>query len=192
MIAIELNSDSTVGELRELLGKARNPQGMLRAVAKRGEGELKAHFRGRDAKSANKRGGQRTNFWAQVEKTVVGEVDEAGGMVSLGVSHPAFAQKLYGGVIRAKSARALTIPVTAEAYGKTTAEFEAATGLRLFLIKPNETGLLATRLKGAEGITVQYVLKASVNQEADPEALPDMERLGEVVMEEAERFLNEQ
>ncbi len=185
MIAIELNSDSTMGQLRELLSKVRNPQGMLRAVAKRAETELKAHFRGRDAKSANKRGGQRTNFWAQVEKTVVSEVDEAGGSVRLGVSHQAFAQKLYGGVIRAKSARALTIPVTAEAYGKSTAEFEGATGLRLFFIKPNETALLATRLQGARGIKVQYVLKASVNQAADPEALPDMEKLGSAVLETA-------
>lgn len=181
MIAIELNSESTVGELRELLGKVRNPQGMLRTVAKRAEGMLKAHFRNRDANSANKLGGQRTNFWAQVEKTVFSEVDEAGGMASLGVPHPGFAQKLYGGVIRAKSARALTIPVTAEAYGKTTAEFEGATGLRLFFIKPNETGLLATRLQGAQGITVQYVLKASVSQEKDEEALPDGESMREMI-----------
>ena len=181
MIAIELNSDSTVGELRELLGKVRNPQGMLRTVAKRAEGMLKAHFRNRDANSPNKLGGQRTNFWAQVEKTVVSEVDEAGGTVSLGVSHPGFAQKLYGGVIRAKSARALTIPVTAEAYGKSTKEFEGATGLRLFFIKPNETGLLATRLQGARGITVQYVLKGSVNQERDEKALPDSESMREMI-----------
>ncbi|HEY1170241.1 MAG TPA: hypothetical protein VGH19_02620 [Verrucomicrobiae bacterium] len=181
MIAIELNSDSTVGELRELLGKVRNPSGMLRAVATRAEGMLKAHFRSRDAGSANKLGGRRTNFWAQVEKTVVGEVDEAGGTVRLGVSHPAFAQKLYGGVIRAKSARALTIPVTAEAYGRTTAEFESETGLRLFLIKPNETALLVTRMQGAKGVKVQYVLKGQVTQEADEGALPEMESMREMI-----------
>lgn len=183
MIAIELNEDSTVGQLRELLGRVRNPQGMLRAVAKRAEGELKAHFNRRDQDSPNKLGGKRTNFWAQVEKTVFSEVDDANGMVNLGVSHPAFAQKLYGGVIRAKSARALTIPVTAEAYGKTTAEFESVTGLRLFLIKPNNTALLASRLEGAQGIKVQYVLKAEVNQEADAEALPDRERMKEIIEE---------
>jgi hypothetical protein len=183
MIAIELNDDSTVGQLRELLGKVRNPQGMLRAVAKRAEGELKAHFRNRDVVSPNKLGGERTHFWAQVEKTVFSEVDEGSSAVNLGVSHPAFAQKLYGGVIRAKSARALAIPVTAEAYGKTTAEFEAATGLRLFLIKPNSTALLATRLEGAQGIKVQYVLKAEVYQEADAEALPDRESMKEIIEE---------
>ncbi len=185
MIAIELNSDSTMASLREVLGRVRKPEQMLKAIAKRAEEELKGHFRNRDANSPNKLGGQRKHFWQAVADSVTGEVDEAGSTVRLGIAHPHFAQKLYGGVIRAKSARVLTIPVTAEAYGKTTKEFETATGLRLFLIKPHGTALLATRLQGAQEIQVQYVLKASVNQAADPEALPDMERLGEVVVEAA-------
>lgn len=41
----------------------------------------------------------------------------------------------YGGEIRPKKKRALTIPVTAEARGHTVRAFEAATGRRLFLVK---------------------------------------------------------
>lgn len=183
MIAIELNSDSTMADLREVLGRVRKPERMLKVIAKRAEDELKGYFRTRDLISPNKLGAERKHFWQQVADSVTGEEDAAGSTVRLGIAHPHFAQKLYGGVIRVKSARALTIPVTPEAYGKTTKEFQAATGLRLFRIKPHGKEWLATRLKGAKEVTVQYLLKPSVNQAADPEALPDMEKLGAVVVE---------
>ncbi len=185
MIAIELNSDSTVGELRELLGKVRNPQGMLRAVAKRAEGELKAHFYRRDLDSPNKLGGTRKHFWKAVGDSVTVGLSDARGEIFLAVTHPHFAQKVYGGVISVKRAQALTIPVTAEAYGKTTKEFEADTGLRLFLLRTRKGPTLAARVKGANNVKVQYLLKSSVTQSPDPRALPDMNELEEAIMETA-------
>ena len=54
----------------------------------------------------------------------------------------------YGGEILPRRKRALTIPVTAEARGVSAADFEQATGRRLFLLKgedlePDEVGTLA-------------------------------------------------
>lgn len=54
----------------------------------------------------------------------------------------------YGGVVVPRRKRALTIPVTAEARGVSAADFEQATGRRLFLLKgedlePDEVGTLA-------------------------------------------------
>jgi hypothetical protein len=183
VIAIELNNDSTVGELRELLGKVRNPQGMLRTVATRAEDMLKAHFRSRDANSPNKLGGRRKHFWKAVEESVWVEVSDTEGAVILTVSHPHFAQKVFGGVIRVKQAKHLTIPVTAEAYGKTTAEFEAETGLNLFQLPTRKGGSLAARVKGAKDVKVHYVLRSSVYQEKDEAALPDRESMSAMIAE---------
>lgn len=185
MIAIELNADSTLAELRDVLGKVRNPQGMLRTVAKRAEDRFREHFRNRDANTPNRLGGERKHFWKAVENSVSTEVFDADGVVILAVSHPHFAQKVFGGVIQVKQAKYLTIPVTAEAYGKTTAEFEAETGLQLFFLPTRKGGggALASRVKGARDVKVHYVLKSSVYQQRDEAALPDRESMREMMAE---------
>lgn len=81
--------------------------------------------------------------------------------MSVSITHPAFAQKLFGGPIVAKRAKSLTIPVEERAYGRTASTFEHETGLKLFFLKTGKSAfanaVLATQEKG--GLTVEYVLK---------------------------------
>lgn len=69
----------------------------------------------------------------------------------------------FGGVIKPKKARALTIPVTAEARGVRAPQFERATGRRLFLLKgeqrrPDEVGSLVYEDEAGR-VHAAYVLR---------------------------------
>lgn len=137
--------------------------------------QLVAHFRERKRLNKNKLRGKRTNFWSQVAMaTQVPRVKNSGSQVIVSINHPSIAQKVRGGIIRAKRAKALTIPVAPEAYGRTVRTFEAETGTKLFLIgKEFGHGALAAATKSG-GFKIMYVLRKSLYQKPDPNALPDM------------------
>lgn len=92
--------------------------------------------------------------------------------VSVGIAHPAIRQKVEGGTIVAKRAGALTIPVSKEAYGRTAETLAHERGITLFRM-PSDfgAGLLAAAM-GDGRIQAHYVLRRSVDQEPDPDALP--------------------
>ena len=96
----------------------------------------------------------------------------------------------YGGVVVPRRKRALTIPVTAEARGVSAADFEQATGRRLFLLKgedlePDEVGTLA--YEGEDGRPhAAYKLRRrsevpSLRKRRGHDALPSREELARLV-----------
>jgi hypothetical protein len=148
------------------------------------------HFRGKD-KSPNKLGGNRTHFWLEVGRSVnEPELLGDGSGVQVAVSHPVFAHKVKGGQISAKRAKALTIPLTPEAYGRRASVFERETGMKLFLLpdKDAHKAFLATE-DSSGAVKRQYLLTPSVDQQADPTAMPDESRLREAVVARAVSFL---
>ena len=174
MITLQYNDSGTIERLQGLRAQAVNPRAMMAAVGREGANQLRRHFRQRD-KTPNKLGGKRQHFWLQVMRSVQVPVVEADGRaVTLSINHPAFAQKVFGGTIRAQRAGALTIPVDPEAYGRTAAVFERETGLQLIFIKSTNRALLCTRAQGSDTLQVRYLLTPSVEQPGDPDALPAM------------------
>ena len=93
--------------------------------------------------------------------------------------------KIFGGVVTAKRARALTIPVDPRAHGRSTRQFTAATGLRLF--RPKGKDYLAT-VEGGR-LKVIYLLRSSVTFKPWPHALPSNEAIGIVFADELEKEL---
>jgi hypothetical protein len=117
---------------------------------------------------------KRSNFWNEIAQSVQSPVVEGGDtQVRVSITDPRIAQKVFGGEIRAKNVRMLTIPQTPEAYGRTAETFEHETGLKLFLIKESDFAALAAKFSSG-GIAIEYILKSSVHQDADPTALPPM------------------
>ena len=85
------------------------------------------------------------------------------------VTHPGIARALRDVIIRPRRAKALTIPLRAEAYGRRPRELERLSGADLF--RPKGTRILATEEGGR--LTPMYALCASVTQRRDPTLLPD-------------------
>ncbi len=71
----------------------------------------------------NKLGGKRTNFWADVARSVSQPAPKGKNQVEIVVAHPDIAQKVLGGTIVPKLAKMLTIPANPIAHGKRAASF---------------------------------------------------------------------
>jgi hypothetical protein len=190
MIGIRYHTNFTeamsyLGTVATLVAK---PDAMMKVVGRRGNNELKAHFRRRN-QTPNKLGGRRSGFWRRVADSVKAPVLESPNVVAIDISDPAFAQKLFGGTITPKEKEALTIPVDPLSYDRTVAVFKQETGIELFRLKKSG-GVLTNLLMGVVGddIRVFYVLAESVTQQPDPEALPPPDEFAPALYDEAEAF----
>ena len=120
--------------------------------------------------SANRLHGQPTGFLQKAARGTVFNANENGGEVII----PAPLGRAFHDVeIRPKSAAALTIPVSAEAYGK-RASVLAALGWKIF--RPKGERFLMGAKKG-EDPKILYWLTASVKQKQDRELLPSDDEL---------------
>lgn len=180
MITIRLNKDEVTPHLRKLLRQAGTNGPLAKVLGRAGANELKKHFRARNASSPNKLGGSRTNFWTAVGASVQNP-NILPGRIVISINHPAIAQKVYGGTISAKKLKNLAIPIHPKAHGKSPRVF---TNLQFAMTRAG-TSLLGLRENG--GIIWLYVLKPSVHQDRDPEALPKdatmaaaLERAGDI------------
>lgn len=193
MIAITVNDKDVIQRLTALGKELGKPQALARVVGQEGVRLLKAHFRQKD-KTPNKLGGKRVNYWRQVADSVNNQavVSPGGSQVTIGISSPTFAQKLYGGTITAKRGKALTIPVRPEAYGRAAKQLEDAEGVKLFVLSLSGqgpgTGYLAAKAEDG-AVKIYYVLRASVEQAPDPTALPDMAGFKAALVDNAERYV---
>ena len=197
MITFTFQDAKFQAEFSRKISVVKNPRSMLLNAGREVSRRLKAHFRERDKSDANQLSERRSHFWLAVSRTVQNPVLEGANTVTVSINDPRFAQKVFGGKIVAKAAGALTIPVEERAYDRTTAVFEQETGLKLFLLKAGgtasnslENALLAVKEDGH--ITVEYLLTKSVDQKADPEALPDKTTLQRAILARSQRMLDQQ
>lgn len=174
MITIRLNKDEVTPHLRKLLRQADTNGPLAKVLGRAGANELKKYFRARNAASPNKLGGTRTNFWTAVRQSVQSP-NILPGRIVISITHPAIAQKVYGGTISAKKAKNLAIPIHPKAHGKSPRVF---TNLQ-FAMTGTGTKLLGLRENG--GLVWLYVLKPSVYQDRDPEALPKDSTMGDAL-----------
>lgn len=195
MTTITLTDHGTTVRLEQLGAQVGNPEALAKVVGREGANRLKAHFRAKNRREINHLNpGRRQNFWTQVGQSVSAPVISTGGTtVTISISDPRFAQKVFGGTITAKRSKYLTIPLSPDAYGRTAKTFEAETGLKLFLLKVGgrkksgfESAVLATARGG--GIQVEYALRRSVTQRADPTALPDTASFQAALLARAEKW----
>lgn len=150
------------------------------------------HFVNKNNNEPNKLGAKRTNFWARVGESVLTPFVKAASVI-VRINDYRFAQKLYGGVIKAKRVKFLTIPISKQAYDKRVSVFEQESGKRLFRIKSKKGNfLLVEKLDGQ--IIPHYLLKQSVDQKPNKNALPSdviiAEQFNEGAIEKLEEILN--
>lgn len=145
------------------------------------------HFPEKNANEPNKLGAKRTNFWTDVGRSVL-QPFVKGFSVIVRINDFRFAQKLYGGIIRAKRVKFLTIPISKQAYDKRVSVFEQETGKRLFRIKSKKGNiLLVENLDGQ--IKPHYLLKQSVDQKPNKNALPSDDKIAEAFSRGATEYI---
>lgn len=134
------------------------------------------------------------NYYARAARAVA--VRAAAGFALVTIAHVGIRQRFYGGEIRPRTARYLTIPAAPEAYGMRAREFndlrfammvDARTGdLRPALVRRASTAISFVRRRGKDGVTrttvkagdyrnggqVIFWLVRRVNQRPDPSVLP--------------------
>jgi hypothetical protein len=192
MIMVTFDAAGAMKKIAAIRDRAKNPRAVMAAAGREGANQLKKHFREKNAKEPNKLGGKRENFWNKVGQSVQNpNISPDGRTISIAINDPRFAQKLFGGVITAKRVRNLSIPQTAEAYGRYPSTFQLETGITLFLVKTKKGVGLAARAANL-GVTVHYILTPSVKQAPTPEALPKMDDVGRAMADRAQKVLDRQ
>jgi hypothetical protein len=175
--------------LLEAVQNEAQAKGLALVAARAVGGLVREHLYGLD--SARHRGGR--HFYRQAGDSVHSAEAPQGAIVS--ITHLGFRQRLLGGTIRARNAKNLTIPATAEAQGKRAGEFNdldwalahnPKTGaLQPALVRRPQTVIRYSRRKNAEGGVslrargvmtllpeVMFWLTPSVEQRADRSVLP--------------------
>lgn len=140
-----------------------------------------------NASRPNQLGGKRSNFWSASAKST--SYQTSGNQITITVSKLGYLQRIKGGEIKARNKKYLTIPATAEAYGKRAGEFSNLRfgfaenkygNLMPALIKQSATrsrtgraigGKYAKQAKSNIG-NVMYWLTPRVFQRADPSVEP--------------------
>jgi hypothetical protein len=189
MITVTYNRAEFSAQFAAVIERAKNPAGVLAVAGRELANRLREHFRKKERDEPNKLSPRRQHFWLQVMRSVNAPV-QRGRTVSVTISHPAIAQKVFGGEIRAKQAGALTIPVSEKAYGRTASTFERETGLKLILLKKagSSRAVLAAKVEGK--IEVEYLLRKSVKQAPDADALPPESDLEAAILERAQQVVD--
>lgn len=183
MITIQLEKDQVTPHLRILLKQAENNAPLSRVLGRAGANVLRKHFRERN-KTGNQLGGKRTHFWSRVAESVQAPRPLPGRIV-IPVTHPAIAQKVFGGTITPKKAKHLAIPIDAAAHGKSPRVFP------LLQFAMTRAGVKLLGLPVAGGMKWLYVLKPSITQAPDPRALPTDAAMGKALETAGDIFLRQ-
>lgn len=204
-VTIQDGASYTLTKLAEGLT---NRRPLNAAIGKRGEGELREHFRERN-QEPNKKGWPSQDFWNRIRKaTALATVDDSGATIA--IADPAIAQKIYGGEIKPKEGKYLTLPAIAEAAGRSARTFQnleplirwmhgKARAIALVERQATQVGFGRTKVDGSRtvkhgaevGGKVFYWLVESVRQRKDPRALPAREKMETALREEAGFFIQD-
>jgi hypothetical protein len=140
--------------------------------------------------TATKLGAAPTNHWAQAAEKVASPAALTADSDSavLAINHPGIGRAFHDVTITPTNAKALTIPVSAIAYGRRAGEF----GRALFIFKSKFTGtaFLAMRQGDRNALPLLlYVLLRSVTQRQDRSLLPSDDELGNAAAEGVKRYV---
>jgi hypothetical protein len=176
MISVKVEKSELEKELSSLIGRLRNRRPLFKTWA-----QAVSKLARRNALSHSKGG----RFWLAISDSVkVDSADDSGAVVTC--HHFAGSHKHKGGTIRPKNKKCLTIPISNEAVGKTSAEF-ALGGTPLF--KPKGMDVIGYSVDGK--FKAMFALRTSAVQDPEPwwPSDSDVEAIG---LKEAKFWLDKQ
>lgn len=182
MISIKVNIGSLKGVFGDLEQMLADPSDLNVTLGERLESDLSDYFVKRN-QQPNKRGWNKRDWWAKVANDMNLLIESNGARLI--INEPGFALRLFGGVVRPKTAKALTIPLTEKAYlAERASEFPGE------LFRPRGTNILAT--EDGDDFEAHYALVKKTTHEPDDEALPKLEDLEKMLAEETSNYVKNQ
>lgn len=177
------------------------PQALFPIIGRSATNTIREHLFGLNATRPNALGGARTNFYAGAARSTQFQI--VGDAVVVSINHVGIAQRYFGGTIRPKVAKFLTIPVHPRAYGKRAREFDlelvfgrggvpialATKASLVTIIRQTRTGTVTRKLGGRRG-EIMYRLVKQVTQAADPSVLPHEGLIETRVQRDIESYIN--
>lgn len=174
-IGILINAANAAGPAARRVSAVMAPARLNHVIGRSVNETVRHHLISLNSARPNKLGGRRTNFYSQAARAtnfrVVSDTE-----ILISIPHVGIAQRFYGGTIRAKAGRFLTIPVHPAAHGKRAREFDLDV---VFGLKGQPVALATKRtVAGRSGRQISaigeiyYKLARSVTQKADPNVLP--------------------
>lgn len=185
MSTLTLNITAKAPEkLRACLRLLRNRRPLMDDLGGETAKRLRGHFRARDA-APNKTGFPKQHFWnrAVAQNTTFTGADNDTATVT--IASALFPLKLYGGVVRPRTAKYLALPMHPAAYGNTPRS-GAIAGLIFILGKKGKRYLVREE---AGKMVFYYRLVPKAVHRPDPHALPDLAALERDLAARAERYI---
>lgn len=189
MITIRITKDDVTPHLRRIFTRMQPGGAASKILGRAAANELRRHFRDLNTQRPNRLGGKRSNFYSRVAETVQNPREVPGG-ISVAISHPHIAQRLFGGPITPRKKKALAIPIHASSYGVfariypgTLAFIPSRTGRGGVLVEAEERSITRGPRKGGKrrapkpgGVAI-YAITGFVAQRADHTVLPHPHRM---------------
>ncbi len=206
-VSITVKSSGPIANMKPI-----NMQAVRKVAGRSLANKLRDHFIKLNAERPNKMGGKRTNFFLQVARSIQ-QPQSQDDLMIVSINQVGFAQRLFGGVIKPKNSRFLTIPATPEAYGKRAREFKDLEvlynhqGRPIGLIQREPVKKLGRRKKGLSDENFSKTLQdstdaffskkgkvffwfaSSVTQSADPTIMPSEAELASHVQGDIRDYL---
>lgn len=197
-VQVEVRRDTATPAVQSLLSGLR-PEQLQNVIGRSAVQSYRTHLFGLNRTRPNALGGQRTNFYAAAARATSYTVQ--GDFVVVSINQQGMAQRYFGGTIRPRTAKFLTIPVHPSAHGHRAGEFDlevvfgrngepialATKSSKVNIIRQTATGRVTRRLGGRMG-EIYFRLVKSVNQQPDPTVLPYPEQVQADVLRAAATY----
>ncbi len=188
---ITLGKDAATPALQSLrAGLA--PEQVNPIIGRSARNTYRTHLFGLNAQRANKLNGPRTNFYASAARATQFRVQ--GDFVIISINQVGIGLRYFGGTVRPKEKKYLTIPAIPEAHGKRASEFSGLffafeKNLRTGKLQPalvqgersllrrrrDRAGAVRTFFAGSQARRVVYWLVTEATFRPDPTVLPHPE-----------------
>ena len=201
-VGLLITATDTAGPAAKRVGALLAPARLNPVIGRSVNETVRHHLVSKNAASPNKLGGRRTNFYGQAARATNFKV-LSDSEILISIPQVGIAQRYYGGTIRPKSGKYLTIPVHPAAHGKRAREFdlEIVFGLngQPVALATKKVSESRTRQSKSGKITrtnvtrfgeIYYKLVRSVTQAPDPNVLPKPEVIGLFVQRDVDKVIN--
>lgn len=166
----------------DLLEHLEDPQEALMSAGNGVKAVLQDHYFEKNESEPNKLGANRSNWWADVARSVRGPIAD-GRQVRVEITKEGLRQKIKGGTIRAKRHKNLAIPIHPDAYGLFVRPFEREMGIDLQYVEFNGSKFFGAEIGGK--FTLFYYLTEQVTQKPWPNSLPSNQKINQAAKDGA-------
>ena len=184
MLSVRINVTDTATPALRRLEAGLQPARLAPIIGRSARNATREHLFAKDA-TGNRLGGRRTHYYGTAARGT--NFTTEGDTVVVSIPQIGIRQRYYGGTIKPKTAKYLTIPVHPTAHGKRAREFS---DLEVVFGQGGRPIALARRASGKRTLgEIYYRLVRSVTQAADPAVLPTTEALGAAIRPDLEQHI---